>query len=82
MAQVYNCNVQSADKVVAAVEETTDANTIISVHIELPGIDFSFFDDAFDTAIKEAQFIYHCSNFLLNVSFAILFPIEVSDCLL
>ena len=59
-----------ADKVVATVDETADVNAVISVCIEPPTIDFSFFDDAFDAAIKEALSICRCSKLLAVVSFA------------
>ena len=72
----------SADKVVAAVEETPDVNAVISVYIELPEIDFSLFDEAFDAAIKEAHSICRCSKFSVVVSFARVFPTEISDSLL
>ena len=68
--------------VVDAVEETADVNAVISVCIEPPVIDFSFFDDVFDAAFKEAQSICGCSKLLTMVSFACFFSIKISDNLL
>ena len=52
------------------VEETTDVNTVICVCIELPSMDFGFFDNAFDAAIIAAQSTCLSSKFLAIVSFA------------
>ena len=71
------------DKAGAAVEEARDVKAVIDVCKELPPVDFCFFyDDVFDTAIKEAQSICHFSKLLAMVSFARFLEIEIADNLL